>query len=235
MVCGGLGSGKTLFTTIYAKFFKGKIVSNYTLHSIDYDKFSINTFIEGNYEDCLILMDEAYQYVDSRASMSTENRLFSYVLFQSRKKNVEIFLTAQLTSSLDLRFRELADFIVDCEQIKEGFQYILHNTSKPNQQAISILPYNKAFDFFKLYDTNEIVMDKPKTMRFATDNERFQYADKYGKALRQAYNRAYKKKHPKSRTEKDPSKNWADIWMLKKNIPKDIRNLVYKFAKSGIK
>jgi len=60
----------------------------------------------------LMVMDEAYAWLESRVSTSNLNRYVSYFIFQSGKRGVDVIATAQLGSSVDLRFYDLAHIIV---------------------------------------------------------------------------------------------------------------------------
>jgi len=73
----------------------------------------------------LMVMDEAYAWLESRVSSSSLNRYVSYFIFQSGKRGVDVVATAQLGSSIDLRFYDLAHIIVLARKdvVKSQFVY----------------------------------------------------------------------------------------------------------------
>jgi len=156
LILGYMGSGKTLLLTAIAKMSNKQIISNYHLN-IPYKPFSIYDFVNGKYNDCLVLIDEAYVFLESRISGSIRNRYMSYMLFQSRKKTIEIIMSMQLMNTVDLRYRELADVIVICNGMnKKGFKYQVIN--RISQRMISLtMSHEKAETIYPLFDTNEVV------------------------------------------------------------------------------
>lgn len=156
IVLGNVGTGKTLFLVMLAKLSKIKVVSNFNL-KFCYVKFDLEKFLKAEYDNCLILLDEAYAYLESRVSASELNRLMSYMLFQSRKKSLDLVLSAQLVSSLDKRFRRLANTLIICG-VKTNVEFQYRITSRDYNRTITkILPYENAKRFFNEYDTNEII------------------------------------------------------------------------------
>jgi len=155
-IFGELGSGKTLFLTImgYKYHKKGyKVYSNYkTTFSelIDYSKI-----VHYKLDNCVLLLDEAHTFFDSRESMSEVNRLLSYFFTQSRKRRTHIFYTSQLASAVDKRLRRITDIYVVAEKIKNGFMYTI---IKDLTVKKLFLPVQKAEQYFKMYNTYEIVL-----------------------------------------------------------------------------
>ena len=221
-ISGGLGSGKSLFLTIYATHSKRKIVSNFTLKSKKYTEFDIDDFIHGGYSDCVILLDEVYQYIDSRSSMTDINKLFSYMLFQSRKKDVELFVVAQLRSSMDLRWRRLTDLRIDCQKSTEGFEYKLYNPKRPNENAIAILSFDQASAYFNLFDTNEIIMDQPKTARFMKPKKKLEVVKDLSEQMIKDYKKEFKQLHPDKKKINKITRPYVNIWVLKNEVPNDL-------------
>jgi len=165
LVLGHMGSGKTLFLTILGYMTKAKVISNFKLNypNKSVENLSITQIINEDFkEKVVILLDEAWLYLDSRRSSSSLNQIFSYILFQSRKKNLNFYLTAQLGNTLDVRFRRLADFIVYCKNHKNYFEYTLVNLNN-NQYKKIRLPIESAEKFFRFYNTNEtVITDRSK-------------------------------------------------------------------------
>lgn len=156
IILGILGSGKTLLLTYFASKLKDRIIySNYELKLENYhplkpiDLITLPTNIE-------VFLDEGYAWLESRISASQLNRYMSYLLFQSRKRNTNFYITAPLFSTIDKRFKLYADYIIMCERKKDGFKYtsILRKNSRVKK---FFFPMSKAKEIFKLYDTYEIV------------------------------------------------------------------------------
>jgi hypothetical protein len=164
-VLGNLGSGKTLFLVINAYYSKLPIVSNFALDfgNREIIPFDLNKFLRKDYSDCIILMDEAYNYLESRISATERNRIMSYFLFQSRKKNVLLYITAQLFSTLDRRYRELSDLIVVASNMDEYFLYTIYIGSEVNEITIS-KEYTKLF--YKMYNTKELIDNADEKMKY---------------------------------------------------------------------
>jgi hypothetical protein len=167
-VLGGLGSGKTLFLTWqglkYSKNPNHEVYANFHIFKpeirfispLDFVKLSQTTRKDKHY---IVLLDELYGWLDSRCSASKVNRLLDVIGLQSRKLNMVIFYSAQLGSTIDLRYREITDIVVKCEQIpKYGFYYeVYRQTWKGVKKRKFFLPLWVAKMFWQYYDTSEII------------------------------------------------------------------------------
>lgn len=72
----------------------------------------------------LVLIDEAYAWLESRVSSHSEtNQYLSYILFQSGKDDTTFILTEQLLSTIDKRFRKMSNVIIEAQADPEGFIY----------------------------------------------------------------------------------------------------------------
>lgn len=190
-IVGDVGDGKTLFMTIMSAISNTSLtVSNYHLKNYPHktELLDIGKFVNAEYDNCNILLDECYAYLESRISNSTLNLLMSYILFQSRKKSVNLYTTSQLFNTIDKRFRLLSDFVVDCKcifhyeydestktdkKIIEKFVYTIIKT-KTNQIKIFELLFSTALEFFNMYDTLELIESehmKNAKMQFITKSD----------------------------------------------------------------
>ena len=154
-VIGNIGSGKTLLLAIIGKHSKRRIFSNFQLDLPLYNELEIIDLLDLE-NNIIVFIDEAYTWLESRTSMSTLNRYLSYIIFQSRKRNIDIYTTSQMFSSIDIRLREQSDIIIECRIIDDGFQYTFRD-SYNRKISTFILPYSKAKKYFSIYDTYEIV------------------------------------------------------------------------------
>ena len=219
MITGGLGTGKSLFLTIIATHTKKKVISNFKLHT-KYEKFDMHKFMEGKYEDAVILLDEVYQYIDSRNSMKDMNRFFSYVLFQSRKKDLQIYIASQLARSIDVRYRALTDIRIKCSKSREGFQYTLFNPNMPNESRVALLPLQNCAPYFKLYDTNEIIMETEhqNKMKYMSNEDILKILKKIGRECIIEYKKEYRKNNPNKKRIKQITRPFVKIWAMEHNI-----------------
>ncbi|MHA1341038.1 MAG: hypothetical protein ACTSO2_13780 [Promethearchaeota archaeon] len=196
LVLGHMGSGKTLLLTILGYLTNSRVISNFKLQypNKKVENLSITQIVNEDFKDkVVILLDEAWLYLDSRRSSSSINQIFSYILFQSRKKNLNFYLTAQLGNSLDVRFRKLADFIVYCENKRFYFEYVMVNLNN-NQYKTIRLPLKNAQKFFKFYNTNEtIITDRSKIclLKAMSQKERKDLIDSL---VQEYFNSKYKNK-----------------------------------------
>jgi len=173
-----MGSGKTLLATKLVNDSKTPVIANYDMgifkmnddgtKELDCDGKAIllerkpNTYLlelgqlfHLPFKKCKVVLDEGTVYLENRVSMSKLNLYLSYVLFQSRKRGIDIIITAQLANTIDSRFLNLADYIIVCQQTKEGFNYFISNGNIIRKMFI---PYREASKLFDSYDTGQVIM-----------------------------------------------------------------------------
>ena len=158
-VLGPKGSGKTAFITLMALDSKREVYANFRLEIENYKPLEIMDFIDlPNNVD--VMIDEAYTWIESRTSSFFLNRFLSYVLWQSRKRTIDIYLTAQRFRSLDLRFRDESDVLVKCKprfkMDKDEFHYNIFWVAENKQKKFTML-YKDMKKVFPLYDTYQII------------------------------------------------------------------------------
>lgn len=161
-ILGSLGSGKTLLLTIFCfkKLLNNwRVYSNYKINDGNINFIEPIDLLEISKGKNFVALDEVYAWLDSRVSASATNRILSYLMFQSRKKGMDIGYTAQLGSSVDLRLRELTDIIIECVKIpKVGFLYYVNWINLQTVYTRKIfLPLNVAKKYFVKYDTTEVI------------------------------------------------------------------------------
>jgi len=158
---GNNGSGKTFLLIFYGLKFKNNIYSNFEIKIDNYIPLTINDLInmdklnKGN-----IFLDEAYAWIDSRTSGNALNLLSSYLIYQKRKRHLDIYLTAQMFSSIDKRARYLANIIIEClprvNFEKDDFNYIYRDLDSETEFRFTI-PYKIAEKYFDFYNTYEVI------------------------------------------------------------------------------
>ena len=185
IVVGNLGSGKTLFLVFMAKLLQNKkIYSNFELKLSNYNEFVLNDFLENKYENCVIFLDEMYVYLESRCSGNTLNRVMSYLLFQSRKSNIQIYGTVQLLKTIDNRFRSLVDYTILAEICQSGFKYTMFDR-KTLKLKTFIVNYENAKSYFELYNTKQkIEFDTSKVQKLTmSSNQRMDTTEEYANQI----------------------------------------------------
>lgn len=103
----------------------------------------------------LVLLDEAYAWLEARCSGTNEvNEYLSYILFQSGKDETTFVLTVQLFSTIDRRFRKMANILIEAERDPSGFIYTfmkpdLSDWSMYYIEESDMEPYFEAFKTFE--------------------------------------------------------------------------------------
>lgn len=171
---GTVGSGKTLSAVREAfQYYKmgHTVYANMGLSfpHVKLDKKTFDTLIENKegLQDAVILIDEMHIWLDSRSSMKKKNRLLTYFILQTRKRNVRMLVTTQHMDQIDKRLRNTLDIIVYCKNVsnktslvtnartiikQEFWQPYASDPNKPPQQRLIL-----ANPWFDKYDTKEMV------------------------------------------------------------------------------
>ncbi len=83
----------------------------------DFVKFDYEFFVDAMENntilyDTTVVLDEAYLFADARMSQSGFNKLLSYFVLQTRKRDVDLYLTTQQFENIDRRLRQNTDIRV---------------------------------------------------------------------------------------------------------------------------
>jgi deoxyadenosine/deoxycytidine kinase len=169
-VDGDVGSGKTLLTTHIANKDTRPVFANYHINipRFTYLEPEMLFSMKNKNEPRIVIIDEAYNWLESRLSGRPINVYSSYILFQSRKRGIDFFLTDQLFETIDLRFRKMVNIEIYCEAVPEGFEYIIQKISRRKvfKPKKLIMPYKYAETIFPLYDSWEFIDPIDKDMMF---------------------------------------------------------------------
>ena len=166
---GGLGSGKTIGMVRYLKkdYDNGmELKLNFGMRNLDFEWLDVTKILEEkDLHNVSIGIDEITVFADCRKSTSRMNRLISYFILQSRKRDVNVYFTTQSFSYVDFRLMNHTHFQILCEKIfdRDGKEidgvrrYVIFDVRdlrniKMHKKLIDITQY---YDY---YDTHEIIL-----------------------------------------------------------------------------
>ena len=160
-------SGKTLSMTreLYKYYQQGhKIITNYGVsfphERINFEELYENAESQAEMNDIVIALDEVHIVLDSRSGMSSVNKIITFWLNQTRKMGVKLFYTTQYLHQIDKRLRSGTDIFVFTNGMKiiknDGKEYFVvqNDITDGDNSKKEIFIGN---DYYKLYDTNEVV------------------------------------------------------------------------------
>jgi len=166
LILGNIREGKTLLAVYLAWWMFKMGVELPVYHNIDLwlpfaRRVDVGELLDlEGLESGLMVMDEAYSWLESRVSSSNLNRYVSYFIFQSGKRGVDVVATCQLGSSIDLRFYDLAHIIVLARKQGdlERFQYQMAVRCGGGVRVVTnYLSFKDAGLFWDVYDTGKPV------------------------------------------------------------------------------
>jgi DNA helicase HerA-like ATPase len=157
-----MGSGKTLFATALARHYHkngSTIYANFGL-KFPFKPLTMKEISDFNFDfnNSVLIIDEIHLNIDSRSSMSRKNKIISYFITQSRKRNIILIYTTQNAHQIDKRLRTNTDYIIQCRNLTPKAKkdvYIEWTITDPNDQTRTFIM--KADPIFKLYDTHQII------------------------------------------------------------------------------
>lgn len=179
LVLGRQGSGKTLFmvAVAYREYLKGrKIYSNVALN-FPFTPLKYADIVKARLKDAVVILDEIHILLPSRNSLSKRSRIIcDGFLSMVRKQGLDVYGSTQTIRKVDVRFREEADYIYDCDKFAyQGRTWveITHNQNLPPSTPILIkVAATETFSgqhidftflgngYFKMFDTNQIIVVK---------------------------------------------------------------------------
>ena len=202
---GVMGSGKTLSACAlaYLEHTRGReVISNvhvnFPYRQLD-TQFFVDHMMDTELSDCVMVLDEAYIYLDARTSASKLNKLFTYFIAQTRKRGVDLYVCIHHIDTVDKRLRRAIDVRGTCRyrkeipclkckgekevQIKKTEEY--EPCDRCNAYGISGTANVTFFDmrtgkrrklkihgpnFFPLYDTKEVINVTGKQLKISEDD-----------------------------------------------------------------
>jgi len=160
-IIGAMGSGKTLFATLYAveyaRNFPGNaIYANYTLKNLPNFHYTPYLFIPfSRLENALIIADDFY-------ALKCVDTLVSVIVNLSRKRFIDLLLTCQYYTMIPPAVRRLSDALVMCQYNKTLDVLLVRLEKYPNVLQFQVENATKIAREY--YDTREVVT-------FPTDRE----------------------------------------------------------------
>lgn len=216
LILGNPREGKTLLATVLVYLFQKHTFSNYaiTFNNFKIEEINLSKLFEEEYSNCVFVLDEAYAYLEARIAKSNLNRYLSYFLFQSGKRDIHVILTAQLMSTIDLRFRELMDYVILSQKIvdKEGnvdrFRYVIYSVRKQKTKTISISNQYLQF-FYNNYNTKQIILPEAEKYmkKLLPESQKVEESEKIAETIRNEL-----------KDEQEITKNMVKVFFIKNKI-----------------
>jgi hypothetical protein len=179
---GDVGSGKTLLMAIIAYYSKKPNYANFELFMENYNHLTPDMLMSLN-DGSKVFIDEAYAWIDCRKSAGSDINIYlSQIVFQSRKKGMDMYLSDQLIETIDLRFRLLPQTVIECIKIRDGFKYIIDHYPRYKKPYILRMSEKAAEKFYSMYDTYEIVKPLNQDIMFdmgMSKEEKYNTVDAY--------------------------------------------------------
>lgn len=166
LITGNVREGKTLFMVHRVGLYRAKggelpVYTNFKLDLSITNRVGVSELLDlEGLKGGVMCMDEAYAWLESRVSTSNLNRYVSYFIFQSGKREVDVMATAQLGSSVDLRFFDLAHQIVLARKDVQNERFVYKIATRCGvgvRVATKYLCFKSASRFWHVYDTGEPV------------------------------------------------------------------------------
>jgi len=115
-------------------------------------------------------MDEAYNLINARLSMSYVNIYAGHIAFQIRKTATLIFITMTQLRTVDILYREEWDYRIYCERLPNeeedwrlwDFLFEIHDKRREKFTTWTV-NYETAEKIFDSYNTNEIIQPRYKS------------------------------------------------------------------------
>lgn len=154
VLTGTLGQGKTLSMSVLALYLKQqsglKVYANYSLTG----SIRVRTFKELlECESGILAFDEAHISFDSR--LYKDNVKSTHWFAMTRKKGLIVMMTTQTFGQIDLRMRNLTDYLIVCKKTDTGVWLQLINWQE--RKLMHRVHLDNIKRFFTIYDTYEII------------------------------------------------------------------------------
>lgn len=165
---GSRGKGKTLTLVKDAYIFYKlgyRVISNFYVkfaENIDNEEI-LKLNRESKIRDCVLAIDEAQLFFDSRNFSRKENKDFSNFVQQIRKRNIIILFTTQYVNTVDLRLRQHIDVVAYPKYDEEKKLCVVKYydiTKLEDEENENMIPTSVVFKperIFNMYNTYEML------------------------------------------------------------------------------
>lgn len=173
VISGSKGAGKSCLLTklLFTDWRRGrKILANYHL-KFPFKPVNIEEMMKNNSQlyDVTLGIDEAQLYFDCRLSGSKKNRLFSYIMLQTRKRHMDMDLISQQLGNLDIRIRNNLDYLYQCRALVRSGQTLRFATARECDGKVVDAVYVNEYNFGNNTTRKFIFNPKPWFDYFDTD------------------------------------------------------------------
>ena len=162
-------SGKTLLASILAEYLRtGYGIPVYTNMSVEgWTTIRSISEIPFNFESKIVLLDEIYFSLDSRAWK--DNATSSIFLNTIGKQEILFLYTAISPDMVEMRLRDQTELIFIAKNIKSDYiEYMVIDTYRKSSNNILLKKNDNVFNYVK-YDTKQV----PGIVKFDIDYEKF--------------------------------------------------------------
>lgn len=162
-------SGKTLLASILAEYLRTSYgIPVYTNMSVEgWTTIRSISEIPFNYASKIVLLDEIYFSLDSRAWK--DNATSSIFLNTIGKQEILFLYTAISPDMVEMRLRDQTELIFIAKNIKSDYiEYMVIDTYRKSSNIISLKKSDQIFNYVK-YDTKQV----PGIVKFDINYEKF--------------------------------------------------------------
>ncbi len=144
-----------------------------TLYVLDHEYIDLQRFYElinhnpSELDGGLLLLDESYLFMDARMSGSKLNRMLNTFTFQTRKRQVDLFLTTHRLQRIDRRIRESIDFLIRPNHNPMTGNIVLSIRNKRGSTGRKVLDGARYYAFF---DTDNVVRPQGKVYKMKQED-----------------------------------------------------------------
>lgn len=163
---GDIGQGKTLaMVSFIVREFRElhrPIISNFELKGIPHEYVTFEDVLdmveqERSYDSVCFAIDEAHIWLDSRTSVTKENRMFSYFLNMTGKQGINLYYTTQSFDQVDKRLRKRTTISIHVRRKGDLHLLTIRHANGRNARAVIVGP-----QWYEYYDTKEVVRFKKR-------------------------------------------------------------------------